>query len=1091
MNIPTDGKMAGSFGWMQQLEGALKGDHRALRKGKLPLEFHASTLPGNRVAVVGAEGYERVNETYRYDVELVSPLPPEVVQPALFGMSASLLMRTPEHDGRLISGLVATLEVAGTADRGLGKDLFRYIVTIVPPLWLWTQRRRNRVFQDKTLPELMKQLLEAEKIDYRFKLDLEKYPKRALYYQRDETDYEFFKRVLADSGVYFLFEHAVQDEGTNSVLSAMGTGAAIAGGVGGALSGFGAAGVGGAMGAAGKLTQDALHTVTRLVLSDAEGGTTPLQDYAAINDAANSAANSAMKAGMGALSGAAKEIKDWAGDGLEAQTGFDMSDELPMDDGSKAAPGDERVYAISYRRNVRPKSVWTLERDHKEPRSWANRNRTKVIETPKLQFDFHLSLGRNGLGVDGGVSADLALDAPTIAPEKLEQELIGHNVGWLAYPSETHRPNGPFVPVEMHEHLKRSLEQLRRDSTVVEVDTDCRRLAAGYRFRLGNHPSGVLNTEYTVTTLRVSAVDPEMLELATDDPRRVRPYIATLEAVPSKDMVPRPPLPETRKHPMELGTVVRWKESADMTTFNRNEVLVRLAWDTDADGNERPNPKSSDQKERDSVLCVPVLQPWAGDGYGLQVTPREGMQVVIGYLDAQNDRPFILGCLHSDTKPPPWQGPEAVKVGFRTQSRWPRGTYEDRAVGRTTGWSEISIDDTGDHEKIHVKAEKDLTVTVGHSRKQRVNGYSSDVVVEDREEVTGGNQNINVGGNQEVTIVGGSTHKIHRSFSSDIVGSVQMSSGGLALLSAQEVHIRAARVLDIQAQTASLHVRGDRHDITLGSSHQTVGTPKAATHHSTTVYGTSSLYATQKLVLRADEGIVLECGTTRLELTPQLLTVLVKTLNLQPTELQMSADSVVVAAKDSMELRSKRVTVFGESASLDLGSTASLLGSSVKLGSGHGGNSKSNTAKEDETFMLTLTVLADDHSPMKSAKYHLVAEGVRYEGSTDGQGVVKEKLPKATTEAALRVWEKDYPGGAARDFLIHIKPVPSATSDEGALLRLRNLGYLTGAIPEDADGQAVLRSSALKRFMEDRGKPSDGTLSEEASNLLHEMGGQS
>ena len=1028
--------MAFNFGWMQQLEDALKGEHPALRKGKLPLEFHAPTLPGNKVAVVGAEGHERVNETYRYDVEVVTPLPPEAFQPALFGMSASLLMRTPEHDGRLIQGLVATLEVAGIADRGLGKDLFRYIVTLVPPLWLWTQRRRNRVFQDKTLPELMKQLLEAEKIDYRFKLDLEKYPKRALYYQRDETDYEFFQRVLADSGVYFLFEHAVQDASTNGVLSAVGAGAAIVGGVGSALAGFGVSKVGDAMGAAGKMGQDLTHAVTRLVLGDDDNGTTPLQDFAAINDTANAL----MKAGIGALAGAAKEAKDWAGKGIEAQTGIDMSDELDMDDGSNAAPGDERIYALSYRRNLRPKSVWTLERDHKEPRSWANRNRKEVIETPKLQLDFHLSLGRKGLGVDGGVSADLALDAPTIAPEKLEQELIGRNVGWLAYPSETHRPNGPFVPVQMHEHLKRSLEQLRQDSTVVEVDTDCRRLAAGYRFRLGKHPSGVLNTEYTVTAMEVRAVDPEMLELATDDPRRERPYIAKLEAVPSKDLVPRPPLPERRKHPMELGTVVRWKESADMVTFNRNEVMVRLGWDTDTEGYERPDPKYSDQQERDGVLCVPVLQPWAGDGYGLQVTPREGMQVVIGYLDAQGDRPIILGCLYSDTKPPPWGGPDAVKVGFRTQSRWPRGTYEDRAIGRTTGWSEISIDDTGNNERVTVKAEKDLSIGVGGDRTETVSGSAAETVAGGLARLVGLDVFDDVRGTLTQTV----GRDVERTVSGDEVVTID---GKQTLHVEGPSEVRVVGGLNAELATLNQSIQGAAYVAIGGPRSVTIGSPAGSASEDLRIYGDSTTLADGHLRIRADKGVTLSCGKTVVRLTPDGIYVGSSDVAIAAGKRATveSGEGPLLMLDKQITMAAKNISLTGDSASIKLGSDATIQGSSISLKKG-ASDSKDSTRSTLEPGKKNVEIrfIDPERVALANKRYHLFYDDVRIEGTTDDEGMLHETVPESLTHCEVLIWHGEFPKSRRSHYIVDIADLPDLMTPDGIRSRLHALGYDIG-----------------------------------------------
>ena len=494
MNFDT-GALGASMDWVKKLEGALGGDHPALRRGKLPLELSIYAFMPHRIAVVSVQGREAVNETYQYDVEVVTPFPPEIFQLAAFGRSAKLLLRTPDHDARAIGGTVAALEVCGVADRGLGKDLFRYVLTIVPPMWTWTQRRSNRVFQHQSVIEVVTSMLAADKIHHRFRLIDKEYPKRPLFYQRDETDYEFFKRILAEAGIYFFFEHAVQDSLTNGVIAEGGAAAGMVGATGGGLStaggmigggvGGGMGAMGGAMSSVGGSAQELTHAVTCIVLADGADGATPLQDFAALNDLANVGMKKLAGAAVGAM-GVPKELSDT----VEASTGFDACDAITMDDGTAAASGDERAYAFSFRRSLRPKSAWTLERDSTVPESWAHRERIDAFSVSKLSLDFHMSLGRNGVGVTGGASLKMDVEAPEIPAATLEQELISRNAGWLRYPSERNpKESGEGSFKNKHPHLKRPLEQLRRDLAIAIAETDCRRLGAGYRFTLSQASS--------------------------------------------------------------------------------------------------------------------------------------------------------------------------------------------------------------------------------------------------------------------------------------------------------------------------------------------------------------------------------------------------------------------------------------------------------------------------------------------------------------------------------------------------------------------------------------------------------------------------
>jgi len=973
MNLPGDGQASSSFTWLKQLEGALAGEHPALRKGNLPLEFHARTLPGNRVAVVGVRGHEEVNGLYQYDVELVTPLPPEALQPALFGLGASLLMRTPEHDARVIQGIVGALEICGVADRGLGKNLFRYVVTLVPPMWLWTQRRRNRVFQNKTLPDLIEQLLKEDKIVYDLRLDPEEYKDRAraLYYQRDETDYAFFKRILADAGLFFFFQHAAQDSLSKGVMSTIGSAAGGVAGAGSALSGFGAPGVGSTMGEVGAEVQKKTHSVTCLIIGEDEGGATPLQDFAAVNGMADFA----VKKGLDAMSGVTKAIGDWAGkDALGGGAGIDASDEIKFDDGSDAALGDERVYSLTYRHNVRPKSVWSLERDARAPKSWAHRETRQMIE-PKLQLDVHLAIGRDGLHVDDSVSVKLDADAP-IAASKLEHQLIDYNAGWITYPSETHPHKSEMnQSVIEHTHLKRPLEQLRHEKSVLAIDTDCRRLGAGYRFMLSNHPSEVLNDEYTVRAMNVDALDPEMLELDNDDVRRRRPYIASLTCIPA-DQAPRPPIHEKKKLPMELGTVVRWFESADMVSVARGEVLVRLAWDLEDDGRDRPYPISSDEEEREAVLTVPVLLPWAGEGYGLQVTPREGMQVVVGYLDDQGDRPVILGCLHSNSALPPWSGPDAVKVGFRTQSRWPRGTYSDRAKGRTEGWSEISIDDTGNHELVQIRAERNMTTEV----------------IEDHTLKVGANAELLVGKDSKTNIVGKAELKVQDDASVSLQANAQVHVGGDLRQNVEgtlRLNVNEALSEQVNGDVTST-VLGDFSQNHVGHHTETFGDDYVARHagHRTIIVGADkdkrsvalhvngsiSGFASETIEIEAEKGLTIRCGNSYLIMRKDAVTIQSpsivltgKTVEATGSDaLNLNSKKVAAAGTDEITLTGKKATLSSDSASVALDSNATIQGSAIKLGRGSGATADKKEAKKQKVTKIKL--VDKDDKPLSNSR---------------------------------------------------------------------------------------------------------------------------
>lgn len=138
---------------------------------------------------------------------------------------------------------------------------------------------------------------------------------------------------------------------------------------------------------------------------------------------------------------------------------------------------------------------------------------------------------------------------------------------------------------------------------------------------------------------------------------------------------------------------------------------------------------------------------------------------------------------------------------------------------------------------------------------------------------------------------------------------------------------------------------------------------------------------------------------------------------------------------------------------------------------------------ETEPFRTKLT----DHAfaPYAGKTYHLVADGLRYEGKTTADGVVDKAIPKGAKAIEITVWIGDYPEGERRVFHIRKDNLPP-TSVEGAQARLQNLGYLTGAASGALDEAT---RAALVSFQMDTGLPPKGDLDTATAQKLQSMNG--
>jgi len=114
------------------------------------------------------------------------------------------------------AGAAAKVGGAVTAAIDLVKKLIpagsahTYHLSIVPDLWLATQKRNYKVFQQISELDIVLELLDQHwDIQPELRLDSAAYKKRKYHVQYGESDYAFICRMLEDAGISFYFE---QDE---------------------------------------------------------------------------------------------------------------------------------------------------------------------------------------------------------------------------------------------------------------------------------------------------------------------------------------------------------------------------------------------------------------------------------------------------------------------------------------------------------------------------------------------------------------------------------------------------------------------------------------------------------------------------------------------------------------------------------------------------------------------------------------------------------------------------------------------------------------------------------------------------------------
>jgi type VI secretion system secreted protein VgrG len=170
---------------------------------------------------VRMEGSEEVCGLFEYEIELKTPDKahnfhgPEgnldlrkmngaelTVHIELDGMGTGLA-------GRIGAG---TREINGIVDRARylraeGRH-FVYGLTLRPWLWIASQNRNSRIFEDRTDIEVIEEVLSAYSFPVERRLDVARYPRRTYRTQCDESDYTFVARLMQHWGISWFFEHS-------------------------------------------------------------------------------------------------------------------------------------------------------------------------------------------------------------------------------------------------------------------------------------------------------------------------------------------------------------------------------------------------------------------------------------------------------------------------------------------------------------------------------------------------------------------------------------------------------------------------------------------------------------------------------------------------------------------------------------------------------------------------------------------------------------------------------------------------------------------------------------------------------------------
>ncbi len=148
---------------------------------------------------------EGMSRLFRIEAELVHEeedegYEPTIVDPkAILGQGVNITVTSNDGVVRDFAGMVSEFE------QGVRNTRFTvYHITIVPQIWMLTQKSQSQIFQQITVPDILRKMLAGFEVKFELQGTFEP---RNYCVQYRETDFDFISRLMEEEGIFYYFEH--------------------------------------------------------------------------------------------------------------------------------------------------------------------------------------------------------------------------------------------------------------------------------------------------------------------------------------------------------------------------------------------------------------------------------------------------------------------------------------------------------------------------------------------------------------------------------------------------------------------------------------------------------------------------------------------------------------------------------------------------------------------------------------------------------------------------------------------------------------------------------------------------------------------
>jgi type VI secretion system secreted protein VgrG len=169
-----------------------------LTQANQPIEV-GTPLGKDALLITSFRGEEGLSQLFHFTVDAIADAKKDIAFDKVLGQKVTIRLNVQNGKPRFFNGICNRFS-QGEGDA----DFNTFRLEIVPQLWLLTKRANTRVFQQMSVPDILKKVLQG--LDVGFQIDGTFHPRNYCVQYR-ETDFNFVSRLMEEEGIYYYFTH--------------------------------------------------------------------------------------------------------------------------------------------------------------------------------------------------------------------------------------------------------------------------------------------------------------------------------------------------------------------------------------------------------------------------------------------------------------------------------------------------------------------------------------------------------------------------------------------------------------------------------------------------------------------------------------------------------------------------------------------------------------------------------------------------------------------------------------------------------------------------------------------------------------------